>query len=397
MKVHEYQAKELFASYKIPVPEGRLATTPEEAEQAAGELMETTGTNIVVVKAQIHAGGRGKGGGVKITKSAGEAGKAAAGMLGKPLITHQTGPEGTEVKKVYIEQGLGIATELYLGMVLDREKERLTMMASTEGGMEIEKVAAETPEKILKEAIDPLTGLTGFQARNLAFGLGLKGPQVRSGVSFMMGLYKLFVAHDCSLAEINPLVVTTDDQVVALDAKLNFDDSGLFRHKQLEELRDLSEEEPLETEARKVDLNYIKLDGNIGCMVNGAGLAMATMDIIKLAGGEPANFLDVGGGVSTEQVEVAFKIILKDPAVKAIFVNIFGGIVRCDVIAQGIVDAAKAVELDRPLVVRLEGTNVEQGRKIIADSGLTIIPAKDMAEGAKLAVEAADKAAQGGA
>ena len=396
MKVHEYQAKELFATYNIPVPQGRLATTPQEAEKAAGELMETTGTNIVVVKAQIHAGGRGKGGGVKITKSPEEAKAAAAGMLGQPLITHQTGPDGTVVKKVYIEQGLGIATELYLGMVLDREKERLTMMASTEGGMEIEKVAAETPEKILKEAIDPLTGLTGFQARNLAFGLGLKGPQVRSGVSFMMGLYKLFVAHDCSLAEINPLVVTTDDQVVALDAKLNFDDSGLFRHKQLEELRDLTEEEPLETEARKVDLNYIKLDGNIGCMVNGAGLAMATMDIIKLAGGEPANFLDVGGGVSTEQVEVAFKIILKDPAVKAIFVNIFGGIVRCDVIAQGIVDAAKAVELDRPLVVRLEGTNVEQGRKIIADSGLTIIPAKDMAEGARLAVEAAS-AAMGGA
>ena len=396
MKVHEYQAKELFATYNIPVPQGRLATTSQEAEKAAGELMETTGTNIVVVKAQIHAGGRGKGGGVKITKSPEEAKAAAAGMLGQPLITHQTGPDGTVVKKVYIEQGLGIATELYLGMVLDREKERLTMMASTEGGMEIEKVAAETPEKILKEAIDPLTGLTGFQARNLAFGLGLKGPQVRSGVSFMMGLYKLFVAHDCSLAEINPLVVTTDDQVVALDAKLNFDDSGLFRHKQLEELRDLTEEEPLETEARKVDLNYIKLDGNIGCMVNGAGLAMATMDIIKLAGGEPANFLDVGGGVSTEQVEVAFKIILKDPAVKAIFVNIFGGIVRCDVIAQGIVDAAKAVELDRPLVVRLEGTNVEQGRKIIADSGLTIIPAKDMAEGARLAVEAAS-AAMGGA
>ena len=396
MKVHEYQAKELFATYNIPVPQGRLATTPQEAEKAAGELMETTGTNIVVVKAQIHAGGRGKGGGVKITKSPEEAKAAAAGMLGQPLITHQTGPDGTVVKKVYIEQGLGIATELYLGMVLDREKERLTMMASTEGGMEIEKVAAETPEKILKEAIDPLTGLTGFQARNLAFGLGLKGPQVRSGVSFMMGLYKLFVAHDCSLAEINPLVVTTDDQVVALDAKLNFDDSGLFRHKQLEELRDLTEEEPLETEARKVDLNYIKLDGNIGCMVNGAGLAMATMDIIKLAGGEPANFLDVGGGVSTEQVEMAFKIILKDPAVKAIFVNIFGGIVRCDVIAQGIVDAAKAVELDRPLVVRLEGTNVEQGRKIIADSGLTIIPAKDMAEGARLAVEAAS-AAMGGA
>ena len=396
MKVHEYQGKELFATYNIPVPQGRLATTPQEAEKAAGELMETTGTNIVVVKAQIHAGGRGKGGGVKITKSPEEAKAAAAGMLGQPLITHQTGPDGTVVKKVYIEQGLGIATELYLGMVLDREKERLTMMASTEGGMEIEKVAAETPEKILKEAIDPLTGLTGFQARNLAFGLGLKGPQVRSGVSFMMGLYKLFVAHDCSLAEINPLVVTTDDQVVALDAKLNFDDSGLFRHKQLEELRDLTEEEPLETEARKVDLNYIKLDGNIGCMVNGAGLAMATMDIIKLAGGEPANFLDVGGGVSTEQVEMAFKIILKDPAVKAIFVNIFGGIMRCDVIAQGIVDAAKAVELDRPLVVRLEGTNVELGRKIIADSGLTIIPAGDMAEGARLAVEAAS-AAMGGA
>ncbi len=388
MKVHEYQAKELFAAYKIPVPQGRLATTPEEATKAAQELMDSTGTDIVVVKAQIHAGGRGKGGGVKLTRSAAEASEAAAAMLGKPLITHQTGPEGTVVKKVYIEQGLGIARELYLGMVLDRESERLVMMASTEGGMEIEKVAAETPEKILKQVIDPLTGLTGFQARNLAFGLGLKGPQVRSGVSFMMGLYKLFTAYDSSLAEINPLVVTTDDRVVALDAKLNFDDSGLFRHKELEKLRDLDEEDPLETEARQVDLNYIKLDGNIGCMVNGAGLAMATMDIIKLAGGEPANFLDVGGGVSTQQVEVAFKIILKDPAVKAIFVNIFGGIVRCDVIAQGIVDAAKAVELDRPLVVRLEGTNVDTGRRIIADSGLTIIPARDMAEGAKLAVKA---------
>jgi len=388
MKVHEYQAKELFAAYKIPVPQGRLATTPEEATKAAQELMDSTGTDIVVVKAQIHAGGRGKGGGVKLTRSAAEASEAAAAMLGKPLITHQTGPEGTVVKKVYIEQGLGIARELYLGMGLDRESERLVMMASTEGGMEIEKVAAETPEKILKQVIDPLTGLTGFQARNLAFGLGLKGPQVRSGVSFMMGLYKLFTAYDSSLAEINPLVVTTDDRVVALDAKLNFDDSGLFRHKELEKLRDLDEEDPLETEARQVDLNYIKLDGNIGCMVNGAGLAMATMDIIKLAGGEPANFLDVGGGVSTQQVEVAFKIILKDPAVKAIFVNIFGGIVRCDVIAQGIVDAAKAVELDRPLVVRLEGTNVDTGRRIIADSGLTIIPARDMAEGAKLAVKA---------
>ena len=393
MKVHEYQAKELFASYKIPVPEGRLATTPEEAEQAAGELMETTGTNIVVVKAQIHAGGRGKGGGVKITKSAGEAGKAAAGMLGKPLITHQTGPEGTEVKKVYIEQGLGIATELYLGMVLDREKERLTMMASTEGGMEIEKVAAETPEKILKEAIDPLTGLTGFQARNLAFGLGLKGPQVRSGVSFMMGLYKLFVAHDCSLAEINPLVVTTDDQVVALDAKLNFDDSGLFRHKQLEELRDLSEEEPLETEARKVDLNYIKLDGNIGCMVNGAGLAMATMDIIKHYGAEPANFLDVGGSASTERVATAFRLILADENVRGILVNIFGGIVLCDVVAQGVVDAAKAVDLKVPLVVRLIGNHEEKGQQILRESGLTIIPAQTMDQAARKVIEATGGAA----
>jgi len=392
MKVHEYQAKELFASYKIPVPEGRLATTPEEAEQAAGELMETTGTNIVVVKAQIHAGGRGKGGGVKITKSAGEAGKAAAGMLGKPLITHQTGPEGTEVKKVYIEQGLGIATELYLGMVLDREKERLTMMASTEGGMEIEKVAAETPEKILKEAIDPLTGLTGFQARNLAFGLGLKGPQVRSGVSFMMGLYKLFVAHDCSLAEINPLVVTTDDQVVALDAKLNFDDSGLFRHKQLEELRDLSEEEPLETEARKVDLNYIKLDGNIGCMVNGAGLAMATMDIIKLYGGEPANFLDVGGGATQENVKAGFEIITADPNVRGILVNIFGGIMKCDVIAEGVLAAVREVGLQVPLVVRLEGTNVERGRQLIHDSGLEVIAASSMEDAARRIVHASQQA-----
>ena len=385
MNIHEYQAKQVLKGFGVAVPRGIVATTPEEAEAAAREL----GTPVTVVKAQIHAGGRGKGGGVKVVKSPAEAKEAAAGMLGKKLVTHQTGPEGKEVLKVYVEEGCDIDRELYLGMVIDRATGFVTIMASTEGGMEIEEVAAKTPEKILKASIDPVAGLMPFHLRNLAFGLGLTGDTMKSGMKLMSALYKAFVATDSSLAEINPLMVTKAGEVVALDAKMNFDSNALYRHKDLLELRDTTEEDPRELAASEFDLNYISLDGTIGCMVNGAGLAMATMDIIKLHGAEPANFLDVGGGANAEQVTNAFRLILSDPKVEAVLVNIFGGIMRCDTIAEGIIAAAKAVSIDRPLVVRLQGTNVDLGRKMLAESGLPIITAETMTEAAERVVAAA--------
>ena len=381
MKIHEYQAKEIFRKFGVPTPQGKVVLSAEDAKTAAKEL-----GGIVVVKAQIHAGGRGKGGGVKVAKTPEEAGQHAKAILGMMLKTHQTGPEGQEVKKILVEQASDIARELYLGMVLDRETSRLVMMASTEGGMEIEKVAAETPEKILKVTIDPATGLMPYQARRLAFGLGLSGKQIGQATKFMTGLYNAFLGTDASLVEINPLVVTGDGSLIALDGKMNFDDNALFRHKDIEEFRDFDEEDPKETEARKWDLSYVALDGSIGCMVNGAGLAMATMDIIKHTGGEPANFLDVGGGASTERVTAAFKIILADPSVKAILVNIFGGIVKCDVIAEGVVAAAKDVGIQVPLIVRLEGTNVDLGKKILEESGLAIQAAEGLGDAAKKAV-----------
>ncbi|UYZ15355.1 ADP-forming succinate--CoA ligase subunit beta [Brevibacillus sp. WF146] len=379
MNIHEYQGKEILKQYGVKVPEGRVAFTVDEAVEAAKEL----GTQVVVVKAQIHAGGRGKAGGVKVAKSLDEVRTYAQELLGKVLVTHQTGPEGKEVKRLLIEQGCDIKKEYYVGLVVDRSTGRVVMMASEEGGTEIEEVAARTPEKIFKEVIDPVTGLTPFQARKLAFAINIPNELVNKAVKFMMGLYQAFVEKDCSIAEINPLVVTGDGEVMALDAKLNFDSNALFRHPEIVALRDLDEEDEKEIEASKFDLSYIALDGNIGCMVNGAGLAMATMDIIKFYGGEPANFLDVGGGATEEKVTEAFKIILKDPKVKGIFVNIFGGIMRCDVIANGVVAAAKQVKLDRPLVVRLEGTNVDLGKKILSESGLNIVAADSMADGAE--------------
>lgn len=384
MKIHEYQAKELLRKYGVAVPEGRVATSAAEAEAIAGEL----GTPVVVVKAQVHAGGRGKGGGVKLAKSPKEAGEIAGRMLGMKLVTHQTGPEGKEVRKVLIEQGLDIAHEYYIGIVLDRSKGQLVVMASTEGGVEIEQVAAETPEKILKEWVDPVAGLRPFQARKLAFGLGLTGNAMKNTVNFLQALYNAYIQSDASLAEINPLAVTTTGEVLALDAKINFDDNALFRHADYTELRDLNEEEPLEVEASKYNLNYIKLDGNVGCMVNGAGLAMATMDIIKLAGGEPANFLDVGGGANVETVENGFRIILSDPNVKAVLINIFGGIVRCDRVANGVIQAAKNVDINVPLVVRLEGTNAEAARKLLLNSGLTLDVAASLEDAARKVVSA---------
>ncbi|MBI5014883.1 MAG: ADP-forming succinate--CoA ligase subunit beta [Deltaproteobacteria bacterium] len=389
MNIHEYQAKEVLKKYGVPVPRGIVATTPDEAEAAAVSL----GTPVVVVKAQIHAGGRGKGGGVKVVKSPAEAKQAAAGILGKKLVTHQTGPEGKEVLKVYVEEGCDIARELYLGMVIDRATQSVTLMASTEGGMEIEEVAAKTPEKILKQAVDPAAGFMPFHARKLAYGLGLADDAAKNAQKFIASLYKAFVECDASLAEINPLVVTKSGEVLALDAKMNFDNNALYRHKDLEALRDVTEEDPRELEASKFDLSYITLSGNIGCMVNGAGLAMGTMDIIKHYGAEPANFLDVGGGASAEQVTNAFRLILSDPKVEAVLVNIFGGIMRCDVIAEGVIAAAKAVEIKVPLVVRLQGTNVEIGRKMLAESGLPIITAETMSEAAEKVVAAAKKAA----
>ncbi len=383
MKIHEYQAKQILREFNVPVPEGYVAFTPEEAVEAAKKLP----TKIAVVKAQIHAGGRGKGGGVKLAKSLDEVRQLAEQMIGMTLVTHQTGPDGKVVKKVLVEQGVDIDRELYLGMVLDRSKSELVMMASTEGGVEIEKVAAETPEKILKEWIDPALGLQAYQARKLAFGLGLNGKQVNNAVKFMMALYKAFMAKDASLAEINPLVVTKQGEVLALDAKINFDDSALYRHPELLELRDLDEEDPLEVEASKYHLNYIKLDGNVGCMVNGAGLAMATMDIIKLAGGEPANFLDVGGSANVDTVRNGFKIILKDPNVKAILINIFGGIVRCDRVAQGVIEAVQSIDVNVPLVIRLAGTNAEEAAEMLEKSDLQFTVATSLADAAQKAVQ----------
>lgn len=383
MNIHEYQGKELLRSYGVSVPRGKVAFTVEEAVEAAKEL----GTAVTVVKAQIHAGGRGKAGGVKVAKSLDEVKEYAKEILGKTLVTHQTGPQGKEVKRLLIEEGSRIKKEYYVGLVVDRATNRIVMMASEEGGTEIEDVAAKTPEKIFKEVIDPAVGLMPFQANRLAFAINIPSHLVRKAVKFMMGLYQVFVEKDASVAEINPLVVTEDDNVIALDAKFNFDSNALFRHSDILELRDLNEEDPKEIEASKYDLSYISLDGNIGCMVNGAGLAMSTMDIIKFYGGEPANFLDVGGGATTEKVTEAFKIILSDPKVEGIFVNIFGGIMKCDIIANGVVTAAKEVGIDRPLVVRLEGTNVELGRQILNESGLNIVAADSMADGAQKIVE----------
>ena len=382
MKIHEYQAKSILKKFNVPIPEGYVAFSVEEAVEAAKKLP----TEVAVVKAQIHAGGRGKGGGVKIAKNIDEVKELASSILGMKLVTHQTGPEGKIVKKLLIEQGIDIDRELYLGMVLDRAKSRLVMMASTEGGMEIEKVAAETPEKILKEWIDPSVGLQAFQARNLAFGLGLEGKQVSNAVKFMLTLYKAFIAIDCSLAEINPLVVTKGGDVLALDAKINFDDSALYRHPEIAELRDMDEEEELEIEASKYNLNYIKLDGNVGCMVNGAGLAMATMDIIKLAGGEPANFLDVGGTANAETVRNGFKIILSDKNVKAILINIFGGIVRCDRVATGVIEAVKTIDVTVPIVVRLAGTNADEAAVLLNESGMDFIVADNLKDAAEKVV-----------
>jgi succinyl-CoA synthetase beta subunit len=382
MKIHEYQGKELLRKFGVAVPRGIVARTPDEAELAAKELA----TGVVVVKAQIHAGGRGKGGGVKLAKSPEEAGSIAKQMLGMKLVTHQTGPEGREVRVLLIEEGLPIDKEFYLGIVLDRASGRPVFMASSAGGMDIEEVAAKTPEKIMKETIDPGVGFRSFQARKLAFGLGLSAELINQAVKFMQALYNAYEQMDASLLEINPFLLTKDSRLIALDAKINFDDNALFRHKDFLELRDLNEEEPLEIEASKFDLNYIKLDGNIACMVNGAGLAMATMDIIKLAGGEPANFLDVGGGASQERVEAAFRILLADENVKAVLINIFGGIVRCDMVARGVVEAAKNLGIKVPVVVRLEGTNVEEGQRVIRESGLNFTVANGMQDAAEKVV-----------
>ncbi|TLN26306.1 ADP-forming succinate--CoA ligase subunit beta [bacterium] len=384
MNVHEYQAKEILRKYGVKTPRGMVVTTADEALSAAKELA----TPVVVVKAQIHAGGRGKGGGVKVVKSPEEAKAVAEKLLGMQLVTHQTGPEGKKVLKVYVEEGCDIARELYLGMVIDRATGFVTIMASTEGGTEIEEVAAKTPEKIIKKAIDPAAGLMPCHGRAISYLLGLDGDAAKNAQKFIASLYKAFVECDASLAEINPLVITGAGEVLALDAKMNFDSSALYRHADIEAMRDESEEDPRELEAGKFGLNYISLDGEIGCMVNGAGLAMATMDIIKHYGGEPANFLDVGGGANAEQVKNAFGLILSDPKVKCVLVNIFGGIMRCDTIAEGIIAAAKSLEIKVPLVVRLQGTNVELGRKMLSESGLAIIPAETMSEAAERAVNA---------
>ncbi|WP_431089423.1 ADP-forming succinate--CoA ligase subunit beta [Paenibacillus sp. 8b26] len=383
MNIHEYQGKEVLKQYGVAVPNGKVAYTVEEAVAAA----ESLGSAVTVVKAQIHAGGRGKAGGVKVAKSLDEVRTYASEILGKVLVTHQTGPEGKEVKRLLVEEGCDIRKEYYVGVVVDRATGRVVIMASEEGGTEIEEVAAVTPEKIFKAVVDPAIGLQVYQARKLAYDINIPNELVNKAVKFMQALYEAFVDKDCSIAEINPLVVTGDGNVLALDAKLNFDSNALFRHKDILELRDLDEEDEKEIEASKYDLSYIALDGNIGCMVNGAGLAMATMDIIKYYGGDPANFLDVGGGATTEKVTEAFKIILSDPKVEGIFVNIFGGIMQCDIIANGVVEAAKQLGLTRPLVVRLEGTNVELGKQILAESGLNIVAADSMADGAQKIVE----------
>jgi succinyl-CoA synthetase beta subunit len=379
MKIHEYQAKEILQKYNVPIPKGKVAFSIDEAVEAAKEI----GGSVWVVKAQIHAGGRGKGGGVKVAKSLDEVRSLAQAILGMTLVTHQTGPEGKLVKRLLIEQGINIEKELYLGITLDRATAQNVVMVSTEGGMEIEKVAAETPEKIIKVFVDPKTGFQPFQARQLAFALGLQGAQFKNAIVFFDALYKAYMATDASLAEINPLVVTKEGEVLALDAKMNFDDNALFRHKDILALRDLDEEDPLEIEASKYNLNYIKLDGNVGCMVNGAGLAMATMDIIKLAGGNPANFLDVGGSANKETVANGFKIILSDPNVKAILINIFGGIVRCDRVARGVIDAAKEIQVNLPIIVRLDGTNAIEARELLQKSGLNFEVTGTLKEAAK--------------
>lgn len=379
MKIHEYQAKEILRRFNVEVPKGKVAFTPEEAVEVAKEI----GGELWVVKAQIHAGGRGKGGGIKLARSLDEVYELTKQMIGMRLVTHQTGPEGRIVQKVLIEEGMNIEKELYVGITLDRSTSKNVVMVSTEGGVEIEKVAAETPEKILKEYVEPSIGLQQFQARKLAFGLGLEGDKFKNAVKFLLGLYKAYEETDASLAEINPLVVTKEGRVLALDAKMNFDDNALYRHPEIVALRDLNEEEPLEIEASKYNLNYIKLDGNVGCMVNGAGLAMATMDIIKLAGGEPANFLDVGGGASAETVENGFRIILSDPNVKAILINIFGGIVRCDRVAQGVIEASKKVNVNVQIVIRLEGTNAEEAAELLNNSGLNFLVATSLKDAAE--------------
>jgi len=388
MKIHEYQGKAILKKYGVNVPQGHMAETREEAEAAAKELL-SGGASGVVVKAQIHAGGRGKGGGVKVATSVTEAGEIAAKMLGMKLVTHQTGREGRVVRRLLIEETLPIEKELYLGILLDRAEAKPVFMASAAGGMDIEQVAAETPEAILKQHIDPGMGLEPFQARKIAFALGLKPQQINPAVQFLTGLYRAFLDTDASLVEINPFVSCTDGRLFALDAKINFDDNALFRHPDIRELRDITEEDPLEVEASKYSLNYIKLDGNVGCMVNGAGLAMATMDIIKYAGGMPANFLDVGGGANAEQVTHAFEILLSDKNVKAVLINIFGGILRVDTLAKGIVEAATKTQIHLPLVLRLEGTNVEQGREILKQSGLSFIVADTMKDAAEKVVAAA--------
>jgi succinyl-CoA synthetase beta subunit len=388
MKIHEYQAKELFKKYNIPIPEGGVAFKPEEAHGVAKNL----GRFPVVVKAQIHAGGRGKGGGVKLAGSMDEVGSIAGDIVGMNLVTHQTGPEGRKVRKVLVEQGLNISKELYLSIIPDRATAKVVVMASEAGGMDIEAVAATTPEKIIKVYIDPLVGIQPYHCRQVAFGLKLPPTTMKPFVSMLVNLYRLFIDYDCSLVEINPLVITAEEMVIALDAKVDFDDNALYRHKDILDYRDIDEEDPLEVEASKFNLNYIKLDGNVGNMVNGAGLAMATMDIIKLAGAEPANFLDVGGGASAEMVENGFRIMLGDKNVKGILINIFGGILRCDVLAKGVVSAAEKIGISVPVVVRMEGTNVEEGRKILAESGLSLITAKDMKDAAeKVAQFVADK------
>jgi succinyl-CoA synthetase beta subunit len=385
MKIHEYQAKEILRGYGVAVPRGKLVQSAEEAVAVAKEFAP----KISVVKAQIHAGGRGKGGGVKLAKTPEQAGELFEQMMGMQLVTHQTGPQGQKVGKVYVEEGCDIARELYLGATLDRATSRNTVMASSEGGVEIEEVAAKHPEKILRASVDPVVGLAGYQGRELAFGLGLSGSAVNSFVKFAGAMYRAYEATDASIVEINPLVLTKQGEVIALDAKINFDDNALFRHKDLAALRDPDEEDPREALAKEHDLSYVGLSGNIGCMVNGAGLAMATMDMIKLAGGQPANFLDVGGGADEAKVTAAFKLLLADPQVKAVLVNIFGGIMKGDIIAAGIIAAAKQVRLTVPLVVRLEGTNVEQGKALLAASGLPIIPADDLGDAARKAVKAA--------
>jgi succinyl-CoA synthetase beta subunit len=387
MNIHEYQGKDLFRKYGIPVPKGIALTDPSGAKAAAQKLIDETKIEVVVVKAQIHAGGRGKAGGVKVVKGPDAAQAAANEIFGKTLVTHQTGPEGKKVQRLLVEQGLGIARELYLAVVLDRETRRVAIMASTEGGVEIEEVAEKAPEKILKLSVDPAVGVQAFQGRQLAFGLGLNGDAAKELGKLLVSLEKLFMQEDCSQVEINPLVVTKDNHLIALDAKLNLEDNATFRHPEWETWRDTSEEKEVEIEAKAAGLSYIQLDGNIGCLVNGAGLAMATMDIIKHYGGEPANFLDVGGGATKEAVTKAFKIILTSPDVKGIFVNIFGGIAQCDTIAAGIIAATKELGLSVPLAVRLEGTNVELGRKMLAESGLAITPAATMGEGAQKIVQ----------